>query len=396
MSADRGRSGRYALQPTGYRSFVPAPLPPDPPLALSVGLARLLSEADQAIGRLDGIARTLPNPDLFVAMYVRREAVLSSQIEGTQSTLQDVLTFELDARGTELPQDVTEVVNCVRAMNYGLSRLETLPLSLRLIREIHAQLTNGVRGQERQPGEFRTSQNWIGPPNTPLAQAIHVPPAVHDMWEALDKLERFLHDRELPTLVHCALAHAQFETIHPFLDGNGRVGRLLITFLLVERGVLRRPLLYLSHYLKRHQTEYYDRLNGTREAGGWEAWLHFFLTGVRETAEEAASMAQDILELREGHRAAIERGRLGAHALRLLDVLYETPFVSVAAAAATLGVTFPTASKLLDELAALGLVHETTGARRSRRYLYEPYVALLGGDEEPRGGKPPRPTRAEA
>jgi len=346
-----------------------------------------LSQADQAIGRLDGVARTLPNPDLFVAMYVRREAVLSSQIEGTQSTLQDVLTFELDARGVALPRDVVEVVNYVRAMHYGLSRLETLPLSLRLIREIHGQLMEGVRGQG-QPGEFRTSQNWIGPPNTPLAQAVFVPPAVHDMWEALDNFERFLHDEDLPTLVHCALAHAQFETIHPFLDGNGRVGRLLISLLLVERGVLRRPLLYLSHYLKRHQTEYYDRLNGVRETGGWEAWLRFFLAGVQATAEEAGAMAQDILELREGDRALIEGNRLGPNALRLLDALYETPLASAASAARALGVTFPTASKLLDQFAALGLVRETTGARRSRRYLYEPYVALLGGDEEVAGPTP--------
>jgi Fic family protein len=243
----------------------------------------------------------------------------------------------------------------------------------------------GVRGQERTPGEFRTSQNWIGLPNTPLAQATYVPPAVHDMWEALDNFERFLHDEELPALIHCALAHAQFETIHPFLDGNGRVGRLLIALLLVERGVLRLPLLYLSHYLKQHQTAYYDHLSGVREPGGWEAWVRFFLAGVRETAEGAARTAENILELREGHRGLITQNRLGANALRLLDMLYATPLTNAASAAQALGVTFPTASKLLEQLTSLRLVRETTSARRNRRYLYEPYVALLGGDEQPAG-----------
>ena len=218
------RAGTYVKQATGYQAFIPAPLPPHPPVEIDAELGRLTSEADRALGRLDGVATVLPNPDLFVSMYVRQEAVLSSQIEGTQSTLEDVLQFEVDSKGREFPKDIQEVVNYVRAMNYGLERLKTLPLSLRLIREIHGKLLEGVRGSHRTPGEFRTSQNWIGPPGCTLSAATFVPPPVHEMHEALDNTEKFLHDNSLPLLIQCGLAHAQFETIHPFLDGNGRVG----------------------------------------------------------------------------------------------------------------------------------------------------------------------------
>jgi len=230
MGAGSTRAGRYVAQPSGYRAFLPAPLPPEPPLAFDGELVALLSRADQAVGRLDGLTRTLPNPDLFVAMYVRREAVDSSQIEGTQSTLEDVLVFELDPKLRRRPDDLEEVVNYVRAMNYGLDRLATLPLSLRLIREIHGELLQGTREAESSPGSFRTTQNWIGPGNAPLSRATFVPPPVPEMTAALDNFERFLHDGSLPALVHCGLAHVQFETIHPFLDGNGRVGRLLIAY----------------------------------------------------------------------------------------------------------------------------------------------------------------------
>ena len=230
------RAGKYIKQPSGYRAFVPAPLPPDPPVAMDPELTKLLSEADRVLGRLDGIGAVLPNPDLFVAMYVRQEAVLSSQIEGTQSTLEDVLQFEVDKNSNDLPRDVEEVVNYVGAMNYGIKRLDELPLSLRLIREIHSKLMTGVRGQNRAPGEFRKTQNWIGPAGADLTSAIFVPPPVPEMKDALDKFEKFLHDESLPVLIHTGLAHAQFETIHPFLDGNGRVGRLLITLLLCQKG----------------------------------------------------------------------------------------------------------------------------------------------------------------
>jgi Fic family protein len=346
----------------------------------------LLSRADQALGRLDGVAQTLLNPELFVAMYVRREAVLSSQIEGTQSTLDDVLEFELDARGREMPQDVTEVVNYVRALNFGLERLASLPLSLRLIREIHAELLSGVRGAERQPGQFRVSQNWIGATNAPLSQASFVPPPVAEMHRALDNFEKFLHDRdELPVLIHCGLAHAQFETIHPFLDGNGRVGRLLITFLLCHRGVLHRPLLYLSHYLKRHRAEYYDRLTAIREAGDWEGWLKFFLRGVGEAADEATATARAIVGLREEHRGLIQEGRLGLNGLRLLDLLFQWPILNVNLVRNGLHLSFYTANKLVERFRELGLLEEITGSHRNRRYRYTRYLALF---EEREGDRP--------
>jgi Fic family protein len=378
MAGETTRAGRYVRQPYGFRAFVPAPLPPDPPVQLDAPLVALLSRADQALGRLDGITETLPNPDLFVAMYVRREAVFSSQIEGTQSTLEDVLAFELDPTLRELPRDVEEVVNYVRAMNYGLKRVATLPLSLRLIREIHAELLHGVRGAEKSPGEFRTSQNWIGPQNAPLAHATFVPPPVHEMAGALDNFERFLREgQELPALIQCGLAHVQFETIHPFLDGNGRVGRLLIAFQIVHRGVLHRPLLYLSVYLKRHRAEYYDRLMAVRESGDWEAWLRFFLRGVAETAEEANGTARDIVRLRENHRSLLQERGLGLNELRVLDLLFQRPLVNIAFISSQLGVTDVTANRLLDRLGALGLIEETTGRRRNRVFRYGPYWRLF-------------------
>jgi Fic family protein len=376
-----GRAGRYVRQPTGYASFIPAELPPVPSIDLA-RLASIQSAADQGIGRLDGVSRSLPNPDLFVAMYVRREAVLSSQIEGTQSSLDDILAYELDATATHLPLDVEEVVNHVAAMNYGLERLTSLPLSLRLIREIHERLMAGVRGAEKSPGEFRRSQNWIGPPGASLQTASFVPPPPHEMREALGNLELFLHDRgPLPALVHAGVAHAQFETIHPFLDGNGRVGRLLITFLLVHGGVIGRPLLYLSHYLKRHRIEYYDRLTSIREKGDWEGWLTFFLRGVAETAHEATATAAAILEMRQLHGGAM--AGLGVNAPRLLDHLYDRPLVNVGSVADTLGVSWPTAGKLIGQFEQQGILQEITGRRRNRIFRYGPYLALFQDAESP-------------
>jgi len=343
----------------------------------------VLSAADLAIGRLDGVAQTLPNPDLFVAMYVRREAVLSSQIEGTQSTLDDVLAFELDAGARELPKDVEEIVNYVKAMNYGIDRLGQLPLSLRLIREIHAELMRNVRGQHKDPGEFRRSQNWIAlGARTPIDRATFVPPPVHEMTAALDDFEKYLHaERALPVLVHCGIAHAQFETIHPFLDGNGRVGRLLISFLLVHRGVMHRPLLYLSHFFKANQTEYYARLMAVREAGDWEGWLTFFLQGVAETSMDATETAKRIVSMREAHRALIQEG-MSPNGLRLLDLLFKRPLVNIALVEDRLNLAFVTAAKLMDGLLALGIVEEVTGGRRNRVYRYSPYLALFA-DQTP-------------
>jgi Fic family protein len=371
------RAGRYVRQPTGYQAFVPAPLPPDPPAQLDGAAIALLSRADQAVGRLDGVVQILPNPDLFVAMNVRREAVDSSRIEGTQSTLEDLLAFELDPYARDLPDDVGEVVNYVRAMNYGLARLADLPLSLRLIREIHRELLQNTRGADRAPGDFRTTQNWIGAGNVALAQATFVPPPPGELAAALGNFEQFLHGHEeMPALVHSGIAHAQFETIHPFLDGNGRVGRLLITFLLVHRGVLHRPLLYLSTYLKRHRAEYYDRLMAIRNDGNWEGWLRFYLRGVAETAIEATETARAIVRLREDHRALTQAHKLGDNGLRLLELLYQRPFVNVKLVGEHLGTTDVTASRLVERLGWLGLVEEITGRQRNRVFRYTPYLRL--------------------
>lgn len=372
------RAGSYINQLEGFKAFIPAPLPPRPPIALDGELVRMLSDADHALGRLDGITAILPNPDLFVAMYVRHEAVLSSQIEGTQSSLDEVLLFELDEKGAERPADVEEVVNYVRAMNYGLKRLGTLPLSLRLIREIHAELLRGVRGSQRTPGEFRRSQNWIGPANVGLNKAAFVPPPVHEMHQTLGNLEKFLHDESLPVLIQCGLAHAQFETIHPFLDGNGRIGRLLITFLLCHRKVLHQPLLYLSLYLKAHRAEYYDRLMAVRNDGNWEGWLKFFLRGVAEVSAEAAATAHKIIALRERHRQLIgEKIQRSAAALRLLDAMFERPVMNLGFVKDATHCSAPTAAALVARLEKLGLLREETGYKRNRRYRYEPYLLLF-------------------
>ena len=371
------RAGRWIRQATGYRAFIPEPLPPRPPVRLSDQLTHSLSDADRALGRLDGISAILPNPDLFVAMYVRQEAVLSSQIEGTQSTLEDVLAYEADGESSTAPKDVTEVVNYVAAMQHGLARLKELPLSLRLIREIHEILMRGGRGAEKRPGEFRSSQNWIGPAGCVLSNAEFVPPPPHAMNAAMSDLEKFMHDRTLPVLLHAGLAHAQFETIHPFLDGNGRVGRLLITFLLCSRAALRQPLLYLSVYLKAHRARYYDRLTAIRNDGDWEGWLMFFLRGVSETSESAAMTATEIMKLREHLRSR----DLPPAAGRLLDRLYQHPVISARAAESLLDVQFATASRALEALEQQGIVREITGQQRNRRYRFDAYLALF---EQPR------------
>jgi len=382
--ADRPtRAGRYLAQPEGYRAFIPAPLPPVPPVQLRGELPRLLSEADRNLGRLDGSVQTLPNADLFVYMYVRKEAVLSSQIEGTQSSLQDLLAAEADVLGAERPRDVAEVVNYVRAMNYGLARLASLPVSVRLIREIHAELLRGARGSHLTPGELRRTQNWIGPAGCTLGNATFVPPPPHEVASALGALETFLHrEDDLPLLVKIGLAHSQFETIHPFLDGNGRVGRLLVTFLLCERGVLVKPVLYLSHFFKRHRQEYYERLQAVRESGDFEGWLGFFLRGLAEVSVEAAGTARRILELREQHRSAIteQLGRAAGNGHRVLERLYEQPIMSVKDVQALLGTTFAGANQIVRRLTDLGVLSEVTGRSRHRRFRYDAYVKLFEDD----------------
>lgn len=368
----------FITQSQGFKSFVPVSLDPPPELKRDGELRQLVESAALAIGQLDSFTPQVPDPDLFVAMYVRREAVLSSQIEGTQSTLDDVLSYELDPDVPGLPSDVGQIVNYVRAMNSGLERLSTLPLSLRLLKEIHAELMANGRGAAKTHGEFRRSQNWIGPEGRPIGEAVFVPPSVPDMNRALIDFELFLHaDHGLETLVKVGIAHAQFETIHPFLDGNGRVGRLLITFLLVTNGMLHRPLLYLSYYLKSNRLEYYDRLMAIRTNGDWEGWLKFFLKGVELTAKEAANTAQAIIKLRQKLHNGVREVNGGQKQLDLLDLLFETPITNVQFVNRHLNVSLPTANSLVNKFEQLGILTEITGFRRNRKFRFEPYLQLF-------------------
>ena len=373
------RAGTYVRQPTGYRAFVPEPLPPHPEVSLLAPTLMLLGEADRALGRLDGMAENLPDVDLFVSMYVRKEAVLSSQIEGTQASLTDILQFEADAPQRELPGDVAEVYQYVRAMNYGLRQMQRIPLSLRLIRGIHGELMRGARGANKTPGEFRRTQNWIGPPGSTLSNANFVPPPPHQMMEALGDLERFIHSSGLATaLVKCALVHCQFETIHPFLDGNGRVGRLLITFMLCAEGILKRPLLYLSLFLKQRREEYYRRLMNVREKGDWEGWIDFFLLGVRDVSLQATELARTILRQQKEHRVLVEKRVPGSIAgMRLLELLCRHPVLSAGQAVRVLQISAPTAYHLLDRFHSIGLVRELSGKQRNRYFSYQPYLDLF-------------------
>jgi Fic family protein len=377
---DPTRAGQYIKQIEGYRAFIPNPLPPVPEIVLDQEMWDLLSQADRALGRLDGATDALPNPDLFVFMYVRKEAVLSSQIEGTQASLIDILEFESQALEPDNPQDVAEVVNYIAAINHGLERLKSLPVSLRLIREIHRDLMQGVRGSERDPGEFRRSQNWIGSGGCSLTTATYVPPPPHAMRQSLDNLETFLHSPQpMPILIKVGLAHAQFETIHPFLDGNGRTGRLLITFLLCERNILQRPLLYISHYFKKYRSEYYDQLQAVRDTGNWEAWLKFFLRGVYEVAQEASVTARHIVNLKEAHRQLVldSMKRKSGNAIALLESLYFRPIFTVEHAQAITNLSYSNANALMKDLIQMELVSEITGQKRNRTFSYAPYLAVF-------------------
>ena len=373
------RAGRYVMQPEGYRAFIPASLPPSPPVTLDEAAQHLLSQADMNLGRLDGAIRTLPDADQFTLMYVRKEAVLSSRIEGTRSTLDDVLRDEANVRGRR-PADVAEVRNYVAAMGHGLAMLDQLPVSVRLIRDVHRVLLTGVRGSERQPGEVRTTQNWIGYQGATLGQASFVPPPPHEVGPALSALERFIHDDSpMPFLVRTALVHAQFETIQPFLDGNGRVGRLLLTLMLCDRGLLSKPVLYLSEYFVMNQSRYYDLLQAVHDHGAWEGWVAFYLRGVAEVAERSAKTACDIVEMREAHRHTVmtEFGRRAVIGLVLLERLFSEPIVTVSRVAEITGVTYRAASDLVDAFVARGLLEEITGQARNRQFRYSPYVGIF-------------------
>lgn len=373
--------GSYLRQPGGYAAYLPPTLPLRKTLDFSAGLQSVLSQADRALGRLDGAIDTLPNPDLFVAMYVRKEATLSSQIEGTQASLGDVLRAEANMKDTRRPDDVDEPLNYVRAMNYGLARLSDIPISMRLLREIHAKLLDGVRGQHRDPGNFRSIQNWIGPEGVAMENAVFVPPPPGKLADYLGNLETYINaEDDLPYLMKVGIAHAQFETLHPFLDGNGRLGRLLIAFMLVERKVLVRPVLYLSHFFKQNRTEYYERLQATRDRDDWEGWLRFFLTAVATVANEATEVSRGIVRLREGHRDLIlaESPKAAGNSLRLLEELYAAPYFDIRKVSTLLEVTPQGAKLIVDRMVRLGIVEEVTGQGRNRVFAYAPYLSLFG------------------
>lgn len=381
------RLGDYIRSKGGeetVRAFVPPPLPPRPPVRLEP-LQVPLEQANQALGRLDGLASVLPDLSLFIYAYVRKEAVLSSQIEGTQSSLSDLLLFENhQAPGVPI-EDVQEVSNYVAALYHGLKRLrEGFPLSLRLIREIHKVLLSKGRGSDKEPGEFRRSQNWIG--GTRPGNSAFVPPPPDRVMECMGQLELFLHDKKhrLPLLITAGLVHVQFETIHPFLDGNGRLGRLLITFLLCAGGALHEPILYLSLFFKKNRQLYYDLLTEVRTTGDWETWLEFFLRGVKETADQAVTAARRIIVLLEADRRNIEGlGRPAASVLRVHQYAQTHPILSIANAAEQIGVTFPTVAVAVEHLQQLGILREITGKQRGRLYTYGRYLDILNEGTEP-------------
>ena len=371
---NRRPHGRTVRGSGGYTAFVPAPLPP--PLAWDGELVAALSNADRAIGRLAGEGWRFPNPEIFIIPFLRREAVLSSRIEGTRTTLEELLAAQAGALVGRASEDLEEVVNYVDALEYGLERLDTLPLSLRLIREIHERLMRGVRGDTTTPGEFRHSQNWIGPPGCTLNDASYVPPPADELMGCLDALERFLHDNSLPPLVHAGLAHAQFEAIHPFLDGNGRVGRLLITLLLVEREILPSPLLYLSAYFEASREDYYSNLLAVTQEGAWERWLAYFLRGVQVQSEDAIERMQEIDGLFEDWQEALA-GVQSGRPEEVLRLFIGNPFWTVGGIAKELGVAYTTARRAIERLEMVGIVSQSGTAKRNRVYCAREMLQVL-------------------
>lgn len=370
------RAGTYRTGGT-YRTFDPRPLPPHPPLLVDRGLQNLLSKADRAIARLDGASMTLPNPDLFVYAFMRKEAELSSRIEGTQASLDDLFEFEAQAKARRTDSDVGDIVNYIDALNHGIDSLNELPLSLRLIREMHRRLLSSGRGSNRDPGEFRSGQNHIGPPGCTIDEAVFVPPAVSSMTSALAKWEAFLHDDDLPVLVRCALVHAQFETIHPFWDGNGRIGRMVVILMLCAEGILERPLLYLSLYFSRYKSEYYTRLQAVRDEGDWEGWVAFFLRGVHVTCRSALDTAQKINALRERTLAIAHASGQSANNARLAEALFMTPYVSVSQASRILDSSNQTGMNVIRRLCDANILVPSGNGSRDRLYVFQSYVSLL-------------------
>lgn len=384
-------TGRYevrsAYSDKPYKTFIPKPLPPVPPVSMDNLLCDLLDSANRALGRLDGVTALLPEPFLFTYLYIRKEAVLSSQIEGTQTTLSELLLYETEqATGVPLV-DVKEVLNYVNALQYGINSITTPnrpPISLRLIKEMHAILLTNGRGSNKYPGEFRADQNWVG--STKITEASFISPPPEMVEDCLSDLEKFLHDipERTPVLMKAALAHVQFETIHPFIDGNGRMGRLLITLLLCAEGALQQPMLYLSLYFKTHRDEYIERLQRVREKGDWEGWLRFFLQGILETSQQAVNAAQEILRLFDADRKRLATLRQQANApLRVHEILQKKPLISIGTAARELGITVPTATNGMQRLAGMDIVREVTGGQRNRLYIYQQYVDILNEGTRP-------------
>ncbi|OGX17331.1 MAG: cell filamentation protein Fic, partial [Omnitrophica WOR_2 bacterium RBG_13_44_8b] len=365
------RAGKVIKTDRDYSAFVPHSLPPE--IKYSAELINLLAEANRHLGNLNGVGALLPNPNLLIVPYMRREAVLSSKIEGTQTSLSDLFYFEAARKEEQKAEaqktDVLEVVNYVKAMDCGLKRLKELPICLRLMREIHAILMKDVRGQHLTPGEFRRSQNWIGPAGCILNDAAFVPPPVHDMHEALGELEKFLHNRDnIPGLIQCALIHYQFEAIHPFLDGNGRIGRLLITLFLCEREFLSYPMLYLSAFFEKYRREYYDRLISVSQKGEWEEWINFFLRAIAVQSKDAALNSKAILNLLENYRDRIQEKRTSIYVTMLLDELFKNPYVTIPRAAVKLKTSFHTAKAAIEKLKKANILVEITDKQRGKVY----------------------------
>lgn len=375
MNSKKNRAGIFIQQPEGYKTFKPCKLLSQIEIKYDDEMMRLLSEADRKIGRLDGITQIIPNPGLFLVMYIKKEAILSSQIEGTQASLSDVLELEEKVKRNA---EITDVFNYIKAIDEGLEELKKLPISLRLIRNIHRKLLSSGRGSSKKPGEFRTDQNWIGPKGCSIKEASFIPPTVSDMKESLYDLEEFLHySNDMPTLVKIAIIHSQFETIHPFVDGNGRIGRLLITFLLCQNNILEKPLLYLSYYFKKYRLEYYDQLMNVRQNGDWESWIKFFLKGVADVSDQATQTGKDILKLKNKCEEKIRESN-NAYAKRLLEHLFTVPFITKNKVKEFLNTSYPTASKTVELFCEYGILKDNTpNQQRNKQYKFTEYMIIL-------------------
>lgn len=373
------RAGHYKSNLSGemaYKSFVPNPLPPAPPIELTEDIIALLVKANSQLAVLESVSTRIPNVELFVSMYVRKEALMSSQIEGTQATLEDVLDPMLDENTN---RNVADVVNYIKATEFAINRLQTLPLCNRLIKETHAVLMEGVRGQEKSPGEFRYSQNWIGGQGSTLKNARYIPPSPDDMLDAMSDLEKYINaDNDLDALIRAALIHYQFETIHPFLDGNGRVGRLLITLFLMEKKVLSTPALYISYFLKKNRVEYYDRMTEVRTKGNYEQWVKFFLQAIMESAEDATATIDELIALHDANVAAISKlGRAAKNAMLVFNYLESNPIIEIRKTAEALGIAFNTTSSAVNRLVDAGILVQTSDNNRNRTFAYETYLDIL-------------------